>query len=259
MNRTRLANAVPATVAGGRDAARLIIMGAMFASCFAAGMPRGIAAVTWGGSLALTNDYLVRGISRSADRAALQADLHIVNRFGLIAGLSASSAQIDPEDRRDVEIEAFFGLVRDIGSDWRGKVLLSHYAYPWNRYPSQYDYDELDLDAVYRDWLQFSVIYSPNSPRFVPYRGFINVAAKAAELNLQLPVRHKIFATGGAGYARLGGPDAAGYAYWSIGARCDLAPVTLALSYVDTGSGAKSLFYDAAAGGRWIGTVLWQF
>lgn len=259
MMRTRLANAVRVTVAGCCHAGRLITAAVMFAGCLAAGMPSGIAAEAWGGSLALTNDYLVRGISRSADRAALQGDLHIVNRSGLIAGLSASSAQIDPDQRRDVELEAFFGLARDIGRHWSGKALVSHYAYPWNRHPSHYDYDELDLDARYRDWLEFSVIYSPNSPRFVPHGGPINATTKAVELNLQLPARHEISATAGVGYARLGGPDAAGYAYWSIGALCDLAPVTLALSYVNTGLGAKPLFYDATVGGRWTGTVLWQF
>jgi hypothetical protein len=30
----------------------------------------------WGGSLALTSDYFVRGISRTNDQAALQVDVH---------------------------------------------------------------------------------------------------------------------------------------------------------------------------------------
>jgi len=40
---------------------------------------------SWGGSLAVTSDYLVRGISRTYDRAALQLDLHYSNTAGFVA------------------------------------------------------------------------------------------------------------------------------------------------------------------------------
>ncbi len=236
-----------------------IAVSATLTGCFAAGMPRSIAADAWGGSLALTSNYLVRGITRSADGAALQGDLHIANRSGLIAGLFASSAQIDPRAQTDVELEAFVGLARDIGDSWRGKALVSHYSYPWNAHPSHYEYDELDLDAAYRDWLDFNVAYSPNSPRFVATRGFASVTSKAVELNLRLPTHNKISASAGLGHVWLDGPDAARYAYWSVAAGYDLAAVTLAVSYVRTVSGAQYLYYDIPTGGRWTGTVLWRF
>jgi hypothetical protein len=69
----------------------------------------------------------------------------------------------------------------------------------------------------------------------------------------------KLSATGGVGYAYYGGPDSAGYAYWSVGAAYDLAPVSLVLSYVNTAASAKALFYNAAAENRWTGTVIWRF
>ena len=56
------------------------------------------AADVWGGSLALTSDYFVRGISRSNDQAALQLDLHYLNASGFVAGLFASNTQIDPDE-----------------------------------------------------------------------------------------------------------------------------------------------------------------
>ena len=55
------------------------------------------------------------------------------------------------------------------------------------------------------------------------------------------------------------GPGATGYVYWSVGAAYDLAPVTVAAAYVDTTAGAKTLFYNAAAAGRWTATVIWRF
>ena len=224
-----------------------------------AGAARCAAADAWGGSLALTSDYIVRGISRTDDRPALQLDLHYLNSTGFMAGLFASNARIDPEAPADVELSAFVGFAWTAGSDWRGKILASHYAYPWNRDGSGYDYDELDADVAFQEWLQAAVIYSPNAPRYVPYRGLMGVTSKSAEVNLQRPVLARLSATAGVGYSAYEGPALVGYTYWSVGAAYDLKPVSLVMSYVNTTAGAKALFYNEAAGARWIGTVIWRF
>ncbi len=99
----------------------------------------------------------------------------------------------------------------------------------------------------------------PTAPRYVPYRGLLGVSSESAEVDLQRPLLAKLSATAGVGYSYFAGPEPAGYAYWSVGAAYDLAPVSLALSYVDTTAGAKALFYNAAADHRWTGTVIWRF
>jgi hypothetical protein len=103
-------------------------------------------------------------------------------------------------------------------------------------------------------------VYSPNAPRYVrSYGGLTGVTCESAEVNLQRPVLRRLSATAGIGYSHLGGPDARGYAYWSVGAAYTIAAVSLVVSYVDTTAGAKALFYDSAADGRWTGTVIWRF
>ena len=92
--------------------------------------PRCVAADLWGGSLALTSDYFVRGISRSNDRAALQLDLHYINTSGFLAGLFASNTQIDPGEPRDAELSGFLGYVWSAGTDWHGKILGSSLQLP---------------------------------------------------------------------------------------------------------------------------------
>jgi uncharacterized protein (TIGR02001 family) len=238
---------------------RLFAAGVVASLCFLAATPRCAAADAWGGSLSVTSDYIVRGISRSDDRAALQLDLHYLNASGFVAGLFASNAQIDGGDSRDVEIDAFAGFAWTAGNDWRGKFLVSHYAYPWNRFGSGYDYDELDVDVGFRDWLGVSLVYSPDSPLFLPLRGLIGVASESAEVNLQRPLARKLSATAGIGYSHFEGAYPEGYAYWSVGAAYDLAPVSLILSYVSATAGARTLFYNAAQGGRVTGTVIWRF
>jgi uncharacterized protein (TIGR02001 family) len=221
----------------------------------------GAAADVWGGSLAVTSDYFMRGISRSNDQATPQLDLHYSNSAGFLAGVFVSNTQINSYQPRNVELSAFIGFAWSAGEDWRTKILVSHYAYPWSNAGTQYNYDELDVDLAYQGWLHLSVGYSPNSPRYVPYpyESLLGVTEKSAELSLQRQLLGKLSATAGVGYSYLDGPFPGGYTYWSIGSAYDLQTVSFVLAYVDTTAEAKSLFYNAAATGRWTGTVIWRF
>ncbi len=218
----------------------------------------------WGGSLDLTSDYFVRGISRSNDQPALQLSLYYSASFGtssgVVAGISASNAQIAPQQPRAAELSAFFGYTRTLSPDWQTKVVISNYSYPWSGLGSQYNYDEADIEAAFRGWLNFTVSYSPNFPRFDRYTGgIVGVSAKSAELNLERPLFHKLSVLCGIGYFYANGRDGSGYTYWSAGAAYDWAPVTLTVSYIDATEAANSLFYNSAYGGKWMGSILWRF
>jgi uncharacterized protein (TIGR02001 family) len=220
-----------------------------------------MAANEWSGALALTSDYLVRGISRTSNNPALQIAVNYSNPAGFLAGAFASNTQIDPNKPRDAELSAFIGYAWNLNDDWRGKILASHYAYPWNPVDPHYSYDELDLDIAYQGWLHFYLNYSPNTPRRLPppYASRERVGEKSAEVNLQRPVVGKLSVTAGVGYSFLGGPESGGYTYWSAGIAYDWRFVTLAVSYVNTTDEAKALFYNAAANGRWTGTLMVRF
>jgi uncharacterized protein (TIGR02001 family) len=213
----------------------------------------------WGGSVGVTSDYLVRGISRSNDHGALQIDLHYLDASGFVAGLFASNARLNSRLPSSVELDAFIGYAWNPGRDWQGRALLSHYAYPWSKAGSAYDYDELNLDLSFREWLSVHVTYSPDAPLISPYRGLIEVASESAEMSLQHRVLGKLSASAGVGYAFYNGQEPGGYGYWSVAAAYDLAPVSLVLSYVNTTAAAKALFYNAAADGAWSGTAIWRF
>jgi uncharacterized protein (TIGR02001 family) len=244
---------------GGCDVVRLLAGGVVLSLGLVFGTQRAAGADIWGGSVDVTSDYIVRGISRSYDRAALQLDVHYLNASGFVAGLFASNTQIDPDQPRDVELDAFVGFAWTAGNDWRGKILASRYNYPWNRAGSGYDYDELDVDLAYQEWLNVTLVYSPNAPRYRLRQSPTGVNSESAEVNLQRPVLGRLSATAGIGYSHFGGPDATGYAYWSVGAVYTIAPVSLVVSYVNTTTGAKTLFYNAAADNLWTGTVIWRF
>jgi uncharacterized protein (TIGR02001 family) len=219
------------------------------------------AADQWGGSAAVASDYFVRGISRTSNHAALQLDFHYSNPNGFVAGVFASNTQIDRSEPKDVELSGFVGFVWNIGEPWRARVLATHYAYPWNRAGSHYNYDELDLDISYQGWLHFDFGYSPNSPRFLPfpYPGLIGVTEKSSEVSAQRQIFGKLSLTAGAGYSFLSGPESGGYVYWSGGAAYDVNAITLAVAYVNSSAESKALFYNAAATGQWTGTFIWRF
>lgn len=219
------------------------------------------AADEWGGSVAVSSDYFVRGISRTTDNPAAQVDLHYSSPGGFLAGAFASNTRIDPAEPSDLELSEFIGYAWNVNNDWRAKILASHYAYPGNHSGSRYDYDEIDADVAIQGWLHVSVGYSPNSPRFLvfPYRNLVEVAEMSAEMSAQRQIFDKFSVTAGAGYSFLGGPRSGGYLYWSAGAAYDFRSVTLALSYVNTSAEAKALFYNAAATGQWTATAIWRF
>lgn len=219
----------------------------------------GVAADMWGGTLGITSDYLVRGITRSDDQAALQGDLHYVHDSGLLAGASVSSVRFQPQESTDVELNGIVGYAWRHGEDWQGKVFVGYYVYPWLRRRSNYDYEEATMDVNYRGWLDASVSYSPNYRRFVPTRGLIGTSEVAIDFNTQIPLFWHVALIGGVGYSHFGGPNGEGYVYGSVGAGLDVSGWALAVSYVDTAYDAKTLFYNAAVGARWVGTVVWRF
>ena len=220
------------------------------------------AADSWGGSLAVTSDYLVRGISRSNQGAAAQADLHVATDTGLIAGVFASSVNFYEGDHRNAELSGFIGYAWQPSSAWRAKAVASYYGYVWNDAGSQYNYAEFGFEAAFDDWLDVGLVYSPDAPRYVFGTGLAGVAAETAEVTARTPWSHRVAATAGLGYSQLGGAGregGGGYVYWSAGGVLDLAPWSLSVAYVNTNAEAAALFYSAAAHNRWTATVIWRF
>ena len=206
----------------------------------------------------MTSDYLVRGISRSDDAAALQSELHFLSDSGLVMGVFGSNAQVGEAQPRGLELDPFLGFGWSTEVDWRGHVRATYYSYPWNRAGSGYNYAELHGDVVYRDLVQLAAVYSPDAPRLVANRGLVGGASRSIEGNLQQRFYDKASAIAGIGYSNLGGPAPGNYVYWSVGGAYELRAVALTLSYVGT-SGAKSLFYQEKTSQHLDATIIYHF
>jgi uncharacterized protein (TIGR02001 family) len=218
-----------------------------------------LAANAVGGSVDVTSDYVVRGVSRSDGDPAVQADLHVMADNGVLVGLFASSARPSSVDHRSAELSLFAGYAHALGDDWRVRLMASYYGYPGSAEGSEYNYAELVIAATYSDWLDLTAEFSPDTPRYIDYRGLRRYAQRSADMVLHSGWHHRLAASGGAGYSQSGGPSAAGYPYWSVGAMLDLRPVLLSVNHLDTGSGADRVSYGPVERHEWVATLIWRF
>jgi uncharacterized protein (TIGR02001 family) len=217
------------------------------------------AADGWGGSIALTSDYLLRGVSQSEGAAALQADLHYDLPSGLLMGLWASSVKLNSQEPTTTEIDAFLGYRWSVGPEWSTKLSAIHYAYPWNDPDAHYDYDEIVAGAAYLDRWFLTVAYSPNTSRYSPQGLIRNRAAFSYDTALQIPLKWALSGSAGIGYYDVSRLVGTGYWYWNAGLGYDFPPLHLDVTYAGTSRSAPALLYNDGRLRRWAVTLMWRF
>jgi uncharacterized protein (TIGR02001 family) len=216
-----------------------------------------------GGSVGVTSDYRLQGLSLSAGKAAVQAELHFQfpteERGGWYAGVWTSTVRLVGQSSSSAQIGPFVGRTFALGPDWLGSVSLSHYAHPWDDLLKHYDYDELTVGASFRDRLKLSATYSPDTDLYSHY-GFIeNRRSLAYELSGSVPVRGSLAASAGVGYRDVSSFFGTGYWYGSAGLAYDRGSLHASVLRIQTDRTARELFYDDIVDPAWVGTLLWTF
>lgn len=184
------------------------------------------------GSVALTSEYVFRGISQSDEQPALQGSFDYEHDSGFYAGLWGSSVDFNDGDEASVETDVYGGVAGEIGNiSWDlGGI---YYAYPGADSSLDYNFFELALALGY-DFEIFSVSASANySPNYFADSG--QSLYSAAYVNVPLPYDFSIDAH--AGYQQIDDEAAFGaddYADYSIGLGYNLEGFDLALTYIDT-------------------------
>jgi uncharacterized protein (TIGR02001 family) len=218
----------------------------------------------WGGSLGVTTDYRLRGISQSDGSPAGQLDVHYQSpvgsaSVGWFAGLWASTVRLYRQENQTVELNAYGGLVWALDDDWSAKLALSHYAHPWDSLARHYDYDDVTVGTAWRDQLFLSATWSPNMS-IISSRGIVlNRSALAYDVTGRLPLVERLSAVGGVGYYDVSELAERGYWYGSAGLAYDLASWHFDVSRVQNSRAAREIFYGDQAENRWIATVVWTF
>jgi uncharacterized protein (TIGR02001 family) len=217
-----------------------------------------------GGSVAVTSDYRLEGLSLSAGTASVQAELHLQqpteNRGAWYGGLWTATVRLANQSHSSAQIGAFLGRQWAMGQDWMGSAVISHYAHPWNGLLRHYDYDELTLEASFRDRLKFTAAYSPNTDLYSPHWGFQeNRRSLAYEVAGTLPLYGRIAASAGLGYRDVTSFFDTGYWYGSAGLTYDSGRLHASLLRIQTDGTAQRILYRDLVDPAWVGTLLWTF
>ncbi len=221
------------------------------------------AADRFGGSVGVTSDYRLEGLSLSAGTAAAQAEVHFQqpteDRGAWYGGLWAATVRLGNQSSSSGQIGAFFGRQWALGPDWLGSVAVSHYAHPWNALLKHYDYDEMTVGASFRDRVKITAAYSPNTDLYSHY-GFIeNRRSIAYELAGTTPVRGPLAASAGIGFRDVTSFFGTGYWYGSAGLSYDRGRLHASVLRIQTDTTARALFYHDIVDPAWVGTLLWTF
>jgi uncharacterized protein (TIGR02001 family) len=174
-----------------------------------------------GGNLALTSDYIYRGVSESNDHAAVQADVHLA-AGGTFGGLWASTRDRSVDPGGSYDFELYLGHRFDLSNAWNLTLSARTHDFAEGRLEPSADYQEVAGTLTYLDRWSLSLTVIPNAVRYWFYRRLTRAAAWDADTSGQWAIAGGLFATAGAGYYRsLGtGPGiarATGYAYGDLG------------------------------------------
>lgn len=182
-----------------------------------------------GGYIALTSDYVKRGVTQSDSDPAIQlsGDLNFDN--GLFIGAWGSSVDIQngPARKRDLEVNFYAGYAVDVSATWQMSVGAVAYTYPGQTGSVDYNYEEYSVGASFDDrmWLQFA--YSPDL--YDTGRSSTNI-----DLFAEWPI-NSVWSLG-AGAGRYDTSDLTGsaYSYWQLGATASLSWADLDFRFHDT-------------------------
>ena len=213
----------------------------------------------WGGALVLTSDYVLRGLSQTRGKPAVQADVHWTHDSRWSVGAWGSTIDLNPGPGPTLELNFYAALTQPVADDWVTRLVATHYVYPNDTPGRRWDYDELTASLSYRDRLVATVAWSPNAtaPGAGRYQG--DQTALAYELTALLPWRQAWTFSAGAGYYDIDNPFYRGYRYWSAAATYAQQSWQVNLARLGTSSTAREMFGSDVADDRWSVDVQWRF
>lgn len=247
---------------------------ALAASCLLSCCPATCpAAVDAGGSLALTQDDVYRGLSLTCGHPAAQADVHVrehgAGYWAAFAGVWGSVGLSGSPCGTAKELNAYAGYSLALTASLSATLTYTRYAFPGGGYGNphlsgdRYDYDQLGTSWSLWDRLYLMLAWTPDALRYERYEGSLRTeqdrSAFAYGAEWRQPLASWVSLTAAAGYDQMADPFGTGYGFWSLGFSHVAGPFELDFAYFHTADRAVRLFGGYSAGGRVSATLLWRF
>ena len=239
----------------------LLLLGAGAQAGRGAGLPSDF---TVGGNLALTSDYIYRGVSESDGRLAAQADLHVSSGSGAYLGVWASTRDHNFEPYARYDTELYLGHHFALSNDWGVTVDARGHYYVGGAQEINDDYQQISASLTYLDRWTLSVTAIPNAVRYWFQERLSRTPAWVADTAAQWLIHDGLYLTGGAGYYYSSGSGPGiragrGYGYGSAGLAYEYRSWRLEVGYFVTQHIAQRLFPYPIADGRFAATLVWRF
>jgi uncharacterized protein (TIGR02001 family) len=241
-------------------------------------------AVSFGGELSVTSDYIYRGLSESDGHPAAQIDLHLSTASGTFAGIWSSTRAQSLAPRAAADIEAYLGQRLMLSSSWSLSLAARSHNYVGGTQTASNDYQEIAASLSYLDLWTFSISAIPNAVRYNAHGVRVGrYPAYVAETSAQWLIGHGLFLTGGAGYYYVSAGawtrpswdttpvdtqaqqltysmPGTGYAYGNVGLAYQLNNWRLDVGYyLSQQHAAERLFPYPAVNRQVAATLSWQF
>lgn len=197
------------------------------------------------GGVALTSDYVFRGISQTDRNAAIQGTLEYAIETGIAdtsayAGFWGSNVEFNDGDEANAEIDVLFGLRGDIGDTGLSWDLGGiYYWYPGASSSLDYDFWEIvpQVGYAFNDLVSVGALYA-YSPQFFADTGNGHYLSGAVSVTPPLPFEgFDLSLDGSLGYQWIENNSRAGvedYLNWSIGATVSVKSLDFTVAYTDT-------------------------
>lgn len=210
----------------------------------------------YGGSLALTSDYVFRGVSQTDEKPALQGSLDFGLANGLYAGAWVSNVDFDAPDGIDIEVDLYVGWTLEFANETWLDLQLVSYLYPGAKPGFGINYNEFIAAYGFRN-ITATLGYTNN---------YINSDESALyyHLGAEFPLGDTEYTLAvGAALNDISNAAGSDYVDYQVGVSRSWDAITADLSYYDT-SGFDADVQDFLgpekwADGRVVLTFSWEF
>ena len=212
-----------------------------------------------GGYIGITSDYVLRGVSQSDGKAAWQGDLHWDFPAGLTAGVWTSQVEFEPHSE-SVELDGYLQWRRTLSPDFDFGAAATHYSYPGDPRPVNYNYDELSMSLTWRDQFSFSASWTPNVTLYSAANGLAaNRTAYTVEVGWHRDLPARLNVSAGVGFFWPPGLDYGSYAYGDATVGWQYGHWRVNLAWIWVQDAAHRQYATGPAGGPLVASVAWVF
>jgi len=208
----------------------------------------------WGLSLALSTDYVVRGVTRSMGQGSQSLDLAWRRDTGWGVDLGVVALHRDAEGRV-LQTSARLGRTWQWDQDWSGELGYAHAAYPGSEQRSNFNYDELAGHLIWQGRWVFSGSWFPKISRRDAQNNLISAPAFSASLGLHQNLPLSLALDAGLGLYAHQTAEPRSYVFGSIDLSWSQGPWQCHLSHIASNAEAQGLAQAGRAGRRWLATL----